>query len=88
MNNEVHYNPQKKCCPKKRSHSCAKTAFVAGIMIGGVYGMLFAKTAGKELRTKLKKSKTPMVDFIEAGAEMDLEFVKFIREKVVKYLND
>ncbi len=78
----------KRCCSSRRSHGCGKTIFLLGIITGGIYGMLFAKTSGDELRTKLKKSKTPILDFIQAGFETDMEFVKYVGKRISESCKD
>jgi gas vesicle protein len=73
-------------CGCRKKGACPVGTFVFGLFLGGVYGMLFTKTAGEELRKKLKKSKEPCKDLFLAGAEMDLEFLKYVQEKVAEIL--
>ncbi len=54
------------------------------MILGGIYGMLFTKIAGSDLRKKLKKSKSPLRDLFIAGAEMDLNFMKWTIEMIRK----
>lgn len=68
-------------CRCKKPSSTGKI-FLLGLLVGGVYGMLFAKKAGTELRKELQQSKTPLADFLRAGAEMDLSFLGFLRKKI------
>ena len=77
-------SPSGSCQCRKTCRCCHKGLFALGLIMGAVYGLLFAKTSGQELRTKLKKSKTPFLDFVKAGAETDLEFVEYLGEQVAK----
>lgn len=58
-----------------------------GAALGGIYGMLFAKTAGKDLRDKLKRSETPLLDFLKSSWQADVEFFTVVKEKVRKIIN-
>lgn len=78
-----------KCCkkPKISQKGISPTALLlTGVFIGGVYGMLFTKTSGKELREKLKKSETPSLDLLKAGIDMDMSFLDFVLQKTKTYL--
>lgn len=69
-----------KChCRKKK---CALNSFFLGIMAGGIYGMLFAEISGKELRTKLKKSKKPAGELLKAGMDMDMNFFTWLKKTI------
>ncbi len=78
-----HEETPQKCCRARKSHCCGKGIFALGVIAGAVYGMLFAKTSGAELRKKLQKSKTPVQDFVEAGFEMDMEFLQTLKNRVL-----
>ena len=45
----------------------------AGIVVGGVYGMLFAQKPGKKLRAELAKSENPLKTLLNEGKKVDLE---------------
>jgi len=51
--------------------------FLLGILLGGTYGMFFAKTTGKKLREEIAKSNTPFKTFLKEGMKVDQDFVKF-----------
>ena len=72
------------CHCRHKCRCCHKGLFALGLILGAVYGLLFAKTSGQELRNKLKKSKAPFLDFVKAGAEADLEFVEYLGEQITK----
>lgn len=44
-----------------------------GIMIGGIYGMLFAQKPGKKLRAEMAKSDNPLKTLFDEGVKVDLE---------------
>lgn len=44
-----------------------------GVVIGGLYGMLFAPKAGKKLRAELQKAENPLKKLFEEGMKMDKE---------------
>lgn len=79
--------PQCGCkCGCRKKGACPVGMFFFGIFLGGIYGMLFTKTAGEDLRKKLKKSKEPCRELFLAGAEMDLEFLKYLQQKTTEIL--
>ncbi len=77
----------KPCCSKRTNRHCWKIPFFTGLLAGGIYGMLFTKTAGPELRMKIKKSKKPCADLFIAGAEMDMSFIKWVINAIRKKLS-
>lgn len=68
-----------------RRPSLQVPAFALGLLAGGVYGLLYAKSSGQELRSKLKQSDTPFLDFLRAGEEANLEFIEAMKTKYRNY---
>jgi gas vesicle protein len=49
------------------------TKLIFGVMIGGVYGMLFAQKPGKKLRSELATSENPLKTLFSEGLKVDKE---------------
>jgi len=74
------------CCHASQKSPCFLPPLLVGIALGGIYGMLFAKTSGDDLRKKLRRSKTPLKDFFLAGMEMDFSFLEWVKKEIEKKL--
>lgn len=49
------------------------TKLIFGVLIGGLYGMLFAQKPGKKLRAELVSSQNPLKTLFNEGKKVDLE---------------
>ncbi|QQS59594.1 YtxH domain-containing protein [Candidatus Peregrinibacteria bacterium] len=67
-----------------RHHRNGKILFL-GFFLGTIYGMLFVKQAGTELRKKIKDSKVPCHDIIQSATQIDKPFWEWTKQHVSSF---